>query len=112
MYISHSSKIPSQPRDELQWEEEEENISPGLGSENFQIYSIVSTYSFIPIFFRLCLPSKKKKSDWTPDRPCSLTQFRQKVPGHEVIKLFSCSTQLSTKFILLINVKCQQLLAF
>ena len=26
-------------------------------------------------------------------------------PGLEVIKLFSCSTQLSTKFILLINVK-------
>ena len=30
----------------------------------------------------------------------------------EIIKLFSCSTQLGTKFILLINVKCQQLLAF
>ena len=26
-------------------------------------------------------------------------------PGPDVIKLFSCSTQLSTKFILLINVK-------
>ena len=26
-------------------------------------------------------------------------------PGPEVIKLFPCSTQLSTKFILLINVK-------
>ena len=26
-------------------------------------------------------------------------------PGPEVIKLFQCSTQLSTKFILLINVK-------
>ena len=26
-------------------------------------------------------------------------------PGPEVIKLFSCSTQLSMKFILLINVK-------
>ena len=26
-------------------------------------------------------------------------------PGPEVIKLFSCSTQLSTKFLLLINVK-------
>ena len=26
-------------------------------------------------------------------------------PGPEVIKLFSCSTELSTKFILLINVK-------
>ena len=29
----------------------------------------------------------------------------RKSPGSEVIKLFSCSTQLSTKFILLINVK-------
>ena len=28
-----------------------------------------------------------------------------KPPGPEVIKLFSCSTQLSTKFFLLINVK-------
>ena len=28
-----------------------------------------------------------------------------KISGTEVIKLFSCSTQLSTKFILLINVK-------
>ena len=26
-------------------------------------------------------------------------------PGPEVIKLFSCSTQLSVKFVLLINVK-------
>ena len=34
MYISHSSKIPGQPRDELQWEEEEEeevlNIQPSF----------------------------------------------------------------------------------
>ena len=29
----------------------------------------------------------------------------ERKPGPEVIKLFSCSTQLSTKFILLINVK-------
>ena len=28
-------------------------------------------------------------------------------PGPEVINLFSCSTQLSTKFILLINVKME-----
>ena len=28
-----------------------------------------------------------------------------KIPGPEVIKLFSCSTQLSMKFFLLINVK-------
>ena len=27
MYISHSSKIPGQPRDELQWEEEEEELT-------------------------------------------------------------------------------------
>ena len=34
-------------------------------------------------------------------------------PGPEVIKLFSCSTQLSMKFSLLIYMlKCQQLLAF
>ena len=32
--------------------------------------------------------------------------------GPEVIKLFLCSSQVNTKFILLINVKCQQLLAF
>ena len=29
------------------------------------------------------------------------------IPGPEVIKLFSCSTQLRLKFILLINVKMQ-----
>ena len=29
----------------------------------------------------------------------------ERPPGPEVIKLFSCSTQLSTKFILLINIK-------
>ena len=33
-------------------------------------------------------------------------------PGPEVIKLFSCSTQLRMKIFLLINVKIQQLLAF
>ena len=32
--------------------------------------------------------------------------------GPEVIKLFSCSTQLSIKFFLLINVKMPKLLAF
>ena len=32
-------------------------------------------------------------------------------PGFEVIKLFSCSTQLSTKFILLINVKMPTIVA-
>ena len=29
-----------------------------------------------------------------------------KVPGPEIIKLFSCSAQLSKKFIVLINVNC------
>ena len=32
-------------------------------------------------------------------------RFISSRPGHEVIKLFPCSSQLSTKFILLINVK-------
>ena len=32
MYISHSSKIPGQPRDELQWEEEEEDFTAPEGS--------------------------------------------------------------------------------
>ena len=32
-------------------------------------------------------------------------QYTTMKPGPEVIKLFSCSTQLSTKFILVINVK-------
>ena len=35
----------------------------------------------------------------------ALTFHVNHLPGPEVIKLFSCSTQLSTKFILLINVK-------
>ena len=33
------------------------------------------------------------------------SKFISSRPGSELIKLFSCSTQLSTKFILLINVK-------
>ena len=36
---------------------------------------------------------------------CNAVIILPTMPGHEVIKLFSCSTQLSTKFILLINVK-------
>ena len=35
-----------------------------------------------------------------------------KSPGPEVIKLFSCSTQLSMKVFLLINVKMPKMLAF
>ena len=38
---------------------------------------------------------------------CSMTQ-----PGPEVIKLFSCSTQLRLKIILLINVKIVGILTF
>ena len=38
-------------------------------------------------------------------KPFILGKEIGKIPGPEVIKLFSCSTQLSTKFILLINVK-------
>ena len=34
------------------------------------------------------------------------------ITGPEVIKLFSCSTQLSTKFQLLINLKYQQIKKF
>ena len=34
------------------------------------------------------------------------------MPGSEVIKLFSCSTQLSTKFQLLIKLKCRQMKKF
>ena len=32
-----------------------------------------------------------------------MLQTRQRLPGSEVLKLFSCSTQLSMKFSLLIN---------
>ena len=40
-------------------------------------------------------------------------QDRESVsPGPEVIKLFSCSTQLSTKFQLLINLKYRQIKKF
>ena len=34
------------------------------------------------------------------------------IPGPKIIELFSCSTQLSKKFILLINIEIHQLLAF
>ena len=41
-----------------------------------------------------------------PSKICSRNQFKIWLcPGPEVIKLFSCSTQLSTKFTKLINVK-------
>ena len=43
-----------------------------------------------------------------PDEMPHLVEFHlvfAKVPGPEVIRLFPCRTQLSTKFILLINVK-------
>ena len=33
-------------------------------------------------------------------------------PGHEVIKLYSCSTQPSTKFVMLINVKIPPIVGF
>ena len=39
-------------------------------------------------------------------------KYCRKSPGPKVIKLFSFSTQLSLKFILLINVKMPTLLAF
>ena len=39
------------------------------------------------------------------DRNFVITSCESVIPGPEVIKLFSCSTQLSTKFFLLINVK-------
>ena len=39
------------------------------------------------------------------DRNADIELWTIMSPGPQVIKLFSCSTQLSTKFILLINVK-------
>ena len=39
------------------------------------------------------------------DKCVLLVQDSNTLPGPEVIKLFSCSTQLSMKFLLLINVK-------
>ena len=48
----------------------------------------------------------KTKVSCTPDEKIQVNpRFK---PGPEVIKLFSCSTQLSMKFILLINVKNSQ----
>ena len=44
----------------------------------------------------LAFPDSKKVHCWV---------IRESVPGPEVIKLFSCSTQLSMKFSPLINVK-------
>ena len=39
---------------------------------------------------------------WLDSGSCCIRQF---LPGPEVIKLFSCSTQLSMKFFLLINIE-------
>ena len=38
MYISHSSKIPGQPRDELQWEEEEDLNSVWWQQTGIKLY--------------------------------------------------------------------------
>ena len=51
-----------------------------------------------------------EKSQQTTTKAWKITQYAKSkyaipTPGPKVIKLFSCSTQLSTKFILLINVK-------
>ena len=55
MYISHSSKIPGQPRDELQWEEEEEEtltITEGLDGGGSGIhYSLKFSRLFISLKF-------------------------------------------------------------
>ena len=42
--------------------------------------------------------------------PCK--NYSPETPDPEVIKLFSCSTQLSMNFFLLKMLKCQRLLAF
>ena len=43
---------------------------------------------------------------WSSYNACMETEFtKYRRPGPEVIKLFSCSTQLSMKFNMLINVK-------
>ena len=43
-------------------------------------------------------------------RSKTFTGMHRSGSGPEVIKLFSCSTQLSTKFILLINVKMRTII--
>ena len=48
-----------------------------------------------PAFQKTCIP----------DIVVIIFCFADYIPGPEVIKLFPCSTQLSTRFILLVNVK-------
>ena len=56
------------------------------------------------IFFVQIDQKKKKRLDLIQSE-MSLVRFIHVSPGPEVIKLFSCSTQLSIKCIMLINVK-------
>ena len=53
----------------------------------------------IYIYFQTCIRARKLWSD------CEDAQASLSSPGPVVIKLFSCSTQLNMKLILLINVK-------
>ena len=61
------------------------------------------------ILLRIILVFTTERSVLSEDREFhlqkSLVVMKQKCPGLEVIKLFSCSTQLSMKFFQLINVK-------
>ena len=54
----------------------------------------------VPVSSQVMLPMTS-----SPSFPISGTVHNLLRPGPKVIKLFSCSTQLSLKFILLINVK-------
>ena len=57
MYISHSSKIPGQPRDELQWEEEEEEEFLSIAEPYYLIH--FSTIYLVNLLGKLSLVQVK-----------------------------------------------------
>ena len=64
---------------------------------------IANCYSIFQFFFHQPIIIFSKNSFRNTISWIKIRHFVR--PGPEVIKLFSCSTQLSTKFIMLINVK-------
>ena len=67
---------------------------------DLEIWIIIPKLSLLPLFIWSTAPLTLMCYN-----PVERTKIRTTSPGPEVIKLFSCSTQLSMKFFLFINIK-------
>ena len=75
------------------------DTSPGTQYMDTAAYTCMDGYQLEGSNTRVC----QSNGSWEGLAPECV--IRGKTPGPEVIKLFPCSTQLSAKFILLLNVK-------